>query len=209
MRDEYDLPSRQARVCCWVAAFFALVAAVSLATPIAALSLTGNPLADWRCGTEVPCGFRDGALTPLDEEARASVAASPEAVERYRDHLARGPVSIGLSILSILSAVPFATLMFGVAMVLRSFGTSAGIGGALRWMKLAGLAALAAAIAPPIIGLLQSVLLLPGTPHGPGFAIEIDGGPLFLHLLLASASFAVVWALDAGQQAKRDLSEIV
>ena len=209
MCDEYDLPPLQARVCRLAAAFFAFVAAVALATPIATLVLTGNPLAQWRCSTEVQCGFYDGSLSPLDEEERAAITASPDAATRYAHHLAHPPIWIGLAILSVLSTTPFAILMFGVAMALRALGTAKGIGGALAWMRLTAWSALAAAIAPPIIGLLQSALLLPGTPHGPGNALEVDGGLLFLHGLLATASFAVVWALDAGRRAQRDLAEIV
>lgn len=88
-------------------------------------------------------------------------------------------------------------------------GTARGIAVGIRWMRLASWAAVGAAIAPALIGLLRSLLLLPGTPHGPGYRIEIDGGPLMLHLLLSVASFAVVWALDAGLRAQRDLAEIV
>lgn len=99
--------------------------------------------------------------------------------------------------------------MFAVAMALCAFGTARGIASGIRWMRLAAWAAIGAALAPPLTSLLWSVLLLPGTPHGPGFLIEIGGGPLMLHLLLAFAYFAVVWALDAGLRAQRDLAEIV
>lgn len=209
MHDGYALTPGKGLVCRGVAAFFALVAAIALATPVAMLALTGNPLAEWRCGAEGVCGFRDGALTSLDEEERAVIAASPEAAERYAEHLARGPIWGGLAVLSVIASAPFAALMFGAAMALRSFGTSQGIGGAIGWLRLTALAALVAAIAPPLISLLKSVLLFPGTPHGPGWTIEIDGGPLLSHTLLAVALLAVVWALDAGYRAQRDLSEIV
>ena len=209
MPDEYDLPPSRARACRWAALFFGLIAVIALATPIALLVITADPLAKWQCGTDRACAFESGALAALDDEVRAQVAASPSAREGFAAHLARVPVRGGLAFLSILSTLPFAALMFGVAMALRSFGTSAGIGAAIRWLRLVAWAALAAALAPPIIGLLHSVLLLPGTPHGPGYAIEVDGGPLLLHCLLAFAVMAVVWALDAGHSAQRDLAEIV
>lgn len=209
MRDEYALTPRKGLVCRGVAAFFALVAVIALTAPLITLALTGNPLAEWRCGTDGVCGFRDGALTSLDEEERAAIAASPEAAKRYAEHLARAPIWAGLAVLSVIAGAPFAALMFGAAMALRSFGTSQGIGGAIGWLRLTALAALVAAIAPPLVSLLRNVLLLPGTPYGPGWAIEIEGGPLLVDTLLAVALLAVVWALDAGHRAQRDLSEIV
>lgn len=209
MFSEYGLQPRQARVCRVIAWFFGLTAAIAILTPVIMLAATGDPLAQWSCSTQGDCGFTNGALTPLDETVREAIAASPAATERYADHLARPAIRVGLSLLSILSSVPFAALMLGVAMALRSFGTSQGIGGALNWLRLASFAALIAAIAPPIIDLLRSAILLPGTPHGPGYSLEIDGGPILLHMLLAIASLAIVWALDAGHRAQRDLSEFV
>lgn len=209
MQYSYDLPARKAQACRWAAAFFAVVAAIALATPIVVIALTGDPMVKWQCSTGGECGFTDGSLEFLDAEEQSAIASSPAAAERFADHLSRWPIRIGAAFLSVLSPAPFAALMFGVAMSLRAFGTARGIAGAIGWMRLTAWAAVTAAIAPPIIGLLHSVLLLPGTPHGPGFRIEIDGGPLLLHLLLAFASFAVVWALDAGRRAQRDLAEIV
>lgn len=209
MQNSYDLPARKAQACRWAGAFFALVAAIALATPIVVIALTGDPMAQWRCSTQGDCGFTGGSLAFLDAEERSAIASSPAAAERFAEHVSRWPIRLGEATLSILSPAPFATLMFGVAMSLRAFGTARGIAGAIGWMRLTAWAAVIAAIAPPIIGLLHSVLLSPGTPRGPGYQIEIDGGPLLLHLLLAFASFAVVWALDAGRRAQRDLAEIV
>ena len=209
MPDEYDLPPSRARACRWAALFFGLIAAIALAAPIALLAITGDPLTNWQCGSDRDCAFENGALAALDDEVRAQVAASPSAQESFADPLDRVPIHGGLALLSILSSLPFAALMFGVAMALRSFGTSRGIPAAIKWLRLVAWAALAAALAPPIIGLLQSVLLLPGTPYGPGYAIEVEGGPLLLHCLLAFATMALVWALDAGHSAQRDLAEIV
>lgn len=209
MQDSYDLPSRKALACRWASAFFALIAIIAFATPIAMIAITGDPMAKWVCNTTRDCGFVDGSQAFLDAEEWQAMSRSPAAANRFADYVARWPIKIGGAVLSILSTFPFALLMFAVAMALRAFGTARGIASGIRWMRLAAWAAIGAALASPLIGLLWSVLLLPGTPHGPGFRIEIDSGPLMLHLLLAFASFAVVWALDAGLRAQRDLAEIV
>ena len=209
MQNSYDLPPRKALACRWASAFFALIAIIAFATPIAIIAMTGDPMAKWVCNTAGDCGFVDGSRAFLDAEELQAMSASPAAAERFADYVKQWPIEIGGAVLSVLSTLPFALLMFAVAMALRAFGTARGIASGIRWMRLAGWAAIGAALASPLIGLLWSVLLLPGTPHGPGFRIEIDSGPLMLHLLLAFASFAVVWALDAGLRAQRDLAEIV
>ena len=209
MQNSYDLPPRKALACRWASAFFALIAIIAFATPIAMIAITGDPMAKWVCNTTRDCGFVDGSQAFLDAEEWQAMSTSPAAADRFADYVARWPIKIGGAVLSILSTFPFALLMFAVAMALRAFGTARGIASGIRWMRLAAWAAIGAALASPLVGLLWSVLLLPGTPHGPGFRIEIDGGPLMLHLLLAFASFAVVWALDAGLRAQRDLAEIV
>ena len=209
MQDSYELPPRKALACRWASAFFALIAIIAFATPIAIIAMTGDPMAKWVCGTAGGCGFVDGSRAFLDAEEWQAMSTSPAAADRFADYVAQWPVRIGGAVLSILSAIPFALLMFAVAMALRAFGTARGISSGIRWMRLAAWAAIGAALAPPLIDFFRSILLLPGTPHGPGYRIEIDGGPLMLHLLLAFASFAIVWALDAGLRAQRDLAEIV
>ena len=209
MHNSYDLPPRKALACRWASAFFALIAIIAFATPIAIITMTGDPMAKWVCNTAGDCGFVDGSRAFLDAEELQAMLASPAAAERFADYVKQWPIEIGVAVLSVLSTLPFALLMFAVAMELRAFGTARGIASGIRWMRLAAWAAIVAALAPPLIGLLRSILLLPGTPHGPGYRIEFDGGPLMLHLLLAFATFAIVWALDAGLRAQRDLAEIV
>lgn len=200
-------------MCRWAAAFFALVGALVVAGPIVPLAMTGNPLAELRCKIPKPCSGLDGSLQHLDESVREQVADTPGAGDRYKSHVARAPVRIGLSALVIIDGMPFATLLLGVAMALRQFGSSRNDGSkldrALSWLRIGALGAIAAALWPVIGGVAKSAMLLPGTPYGPGVIVDVDFNSLVFHLLLATAMFAVVWALEEGLKAQRDLAEIV
>ena len=213
MSEKNQSVAQRALACRVAAGLFLLAACLALFVPALPLLMTGESLAEMRCSSTAGCTVADGSLSALDEDVRAELLATPGAEVRFADHLDSVPVQAGLAIVTIARGLPIAVLLFGVAMALRVFGrvleAHADFGRALRWLRITAWASLVAAIWPAIDSLLRSALLLPGTPYGAGWMIEADFAPLGLHLLLAAATFAVVWALDAGLRAQRDLAEIV
>jgi len=210
MSDSYSLSFRQARICRIAAALFAaaaLVRAVSVATSI---SLAATPALEVKCG-QAGCHAIERPELLLPEKERAAIVARPAAMMRLAAYAHRPAVRAGIAAINVAQAAPFVLLMLCVAAATWRLGARGvdDLTRALPWLRRASLAALAAAIVPPLADSLRTMLVLPGTPGGASWYFAIDLGPFMMELLLAFAAFIVSWALAAGNRARRDMAEFV
>jgi len=168
------------------------------------------PALEVKCG-QAGCHAIERPELLLPEEERAAIVASPVAMEHLAAHLHRPAVRAGLAAINLAQAAPFVLLMLCVAAATWRLGARGAddLTRALPWLRRASLAALAAAIVPPVADSLRAMLMLPGTPSGPGWYFAVDLGPFMMGLLLAFAAFIVSWALAAGNRARRDMAGFV
>lgn len=209
MRDGYSLSASQARVCRVAAGLFLAAAAVQ-ALALLLSWLSPEAQVTLRCAAAGCESFaRPEAMLPGD--LRAAVAASPDAMQRFIEYV-RAPVTrIGLALLGLIGNAPIIALMLSVAAAMRRLAMrdADALAGALPWIRRASIAALFMALMPPVVTSLRVMLLMPGTPHGPGYYFALDLAPLLFNVLVAFAAFIVAWALAAGSRATRDMSEFV
>ncbi len=101
--------------------------------------------------------------------------------------------------------------MVFIGLALRALAARRGddLARALPWLRRASFSALVLAVATPLAISLDAMVLFPGTPLGARWYIGVEFDRLALHLLLAFAAIAVVWALDAGSRAEREVAEFV
>lgn len=207
MQDGYSLSAGKARVCRIAGALFLLFAAVTLCEPIG----TGVLLApQFACG-EQGCTWTQRPWYLLDEEGQKAVSASPAAERTFAAYAERPLVRMGIAGTSAIGAWPFAALLLLVGLALRRLGRGGGeaLAAALARLRWAATAALVWAIARPVSDALMASLLSSGTPGGAEWQIPIDLGDMGTALMLAVAAYAVVWALEAGLRAQRDLQSFV
>lgn len=207
VQGNYLLPSRKARICRVAGALFLLLAAFTAGGVGVAALLPGVAAACAKVG----CTMTNHLADQLPEEDRAKIAASPQAGRKFDAYLARPLVRLGVAGIAALDAAPFALLLLGVGLALRRLGGRGDdpLGKALPWLRRASLAAIVRALLTPFTGSLMAMLLYPGTPAGPHWAITVDFGGISVALALAVAAYAAVWAIEAGVQAQRELAEIV
>ena len=210
MYDSYSLSGRQARICRIAAALFVATALIRAASLLVPIGLTAIPGLEFRCANGA-CRAAERPDLLLPEGERAAVVASPPAMARLSAYARRPAVRTGLAAIDIAQATPFVLLMSLVAVAMWRLGRRGvdDLARALPWLRWASLAALAAAIVPPIGDSLRAMLLSPATPAGPSWYLAIDLGPFLMGLLLAFAAFIVSWALAAGNRARRDVAEFV
>lgn len=210
MYDSYSLSVRQARICRIAAALFLAAALIRFASVLVSTVWTPTPVADVRCAN-FHCHAAERPDLLLPESERAIIARSPGAVARLVEYSHRPAVRIGLAATDLAEAVPSVFLLLSVAVATWRLGARGAddLARALPWLRRASLAALVAAIVPPLGDSLRAMLLFPAAPSGPHWYFEIDLGPLVMRLLLAFAAFIVSWALAAGGRARRDLAEFV
>lgn len=186
---------------------FVTVAVVTLFATIAAALLPGLTV---RCGPQGCTGATDIGAT-LPDDAQRAIEASPTARSAFTAYANRPLVAFLLGAITVLNVTPFAILMLFAGLALRRLGAARedALAAALPWLRSASFAAMAMAVVTPLTASLSAMLLLPGTPLGRMFWIEADFVRLGQHLLLAAALFAIVWAIDAGSRAARDVADFV
>jgi hypothetical protein len=208
MENSYGLSPRKARLCRAVGAVFLVAAIVMLGVvAVAGLSPGASPI----CGTGEGCVWRARPVTLLDQDVRIAVLATPATLRAFEAYVARPEVRLGLAAAEAINLGPFAFLLLGVGLALRRLGGSGAdtLAQALRWLRLACIAAIVWALTSPVHESLLGTLLSPGTPTGPKLEVyiyldEIGGG-----LLLALAAYAAIWAVEAGFEARRDLDSFI
>ncbi|MDO6413261.1 hypothetical protein Q4F19_02600 [Sphingomonas sp. BIUV-7] len=207
MLDTYSLSPRRARIVRLAAALFLLVGLVSLVGTAVSMA---RPALSVRCGA-AGCTGRTPLIDLAPEDARPALAASRTAQAAFAHHVARPIVRAGLAATQLIRGLPFAALMLAVGLALRRLAARVGddLAQALPWLRRAALAALVAAIAPPVTDSLSAMILFPGTPSGAMWYLEVDFLRLACDLLLALAAVAVAWAIDAGGRAERDVASFV
>lgn len=207
MSDAYSLSPRRARIVRLAAALFLLLGVGSV---IGTIGVAIRPGLAVHCGPK-GCVDRTSLIKLAPEEARRVIATSGLARAAFERHVARPPVRAGLAVTQMIYGLPFAALMVAVGFALRKLARRGGddLARALPWLRRGALAALFMAVATPIADSLQAMILLPGTPSGAMWYVQVDLRRLAFDLLLAFAVFAVVWALDAGSRAERDVAAFV
>ncbi len=207
MSDSYSLSNRQARACRVVGALFLLAPALVMALTVAAAVPGG---AEVICDKD-DCGYYDAAKEALSDESRTKLETSKAVEARFERHLDDPWVTAGLDVLSVGEFVPGWALAILVGIALRRLGARSrdGLVAALPWLRRAGWAALAMAVAMPLIASLRAMLLLPGIDGYRSWYFVVDAGVLGQNLMLAFAAIAVGWALSAGSRAQADIAEII
>lgn len=208
MFDAYSLSLRRARIARFAAALFLLVGLASIIGTIGVAVYPGGLAV--HCGPS-GCVDRTSLIELAPEEARPALAASRPAQSMFAQHIDRLPVRLGLGAVQLIYGLPFAAIMAAVGFALRRLAARKGddLASALPWLRRAAIAALFMAVATPMADSLEAMILFPGTPFGPMWYVEVDFRRLLFDLLLAFAAFAVVWVLDAGSRAERDVAAFV
>ncbi len=207
MSNDYSLPLRKARICRLAGAVF-LLCAICTALGIATIAIWPGP--SMQCGA-AGCVWTSRPSIMLDDDEMAKVQASPVAERIFDAHVARPIVRLGIAGITAIESVPFAILLLGVGVGLRRLGGRADdpLARALPWLRRASQAALVWAVARPLSESLMESLLSIGTPSGAHWYINVDLLDIGTAVMLGSAAYATVWALEAGLRAQRDLAEIV
>lgn len=162
------------------------------------------------CG-ETGCEWSMRPSLLLDDDDRAKLQATPAAEQTFTAYAGRPVVRAGIIGVSLIETGPFALMLLGVGLALRRLGGGSrdALARALTWLRIASQAALAWAIARPLSDSLMDSLLSAGTPDGARWQISIDLLDIGTALMLGTAAFATVWALEAGLRAQRDLDDFV
>lgn len=203
----YSLSLARARFVRVAAAVFILI---GLGSVVGTIGATIRPGLAVHCGS-AGCIDRTELIDLAPEDSRSKLATSKPALAVFERHVARPLVRLGLAATQMIYGLPFAALMIAVGLALRRLAARQGhdLGRALPWLRRAALAALFMAVASPIGDSLRAMILFPGTPSGAMWYIEVDFRRLAFDLLLVFAVLSVVWALDAGSRAERDVATFV
>lgn len=209
MRTGYSLSINQRRVCRLAAGLFLLVALTQIIAVAISWSVPGAQY-NMRC-SDTGCVTTGTPEVALPDDLRAQMQASPESVQQFERHVRKPHIWASLGVVNLIQLAPMMALLILVAVAMRKLGQDRpdAMAAALPWIKRASIAALALAIVPPFAAAARVMILMPGTPHGPGIYFSLDGGPLLINLLIAFAAFVVAWALEAGSRAARDVGGFV
>ncbi|VXC88668.1 hypothetical protein [Sphingomonas sp. AX6] len=209
MQTGYSLSVNQRRICRLSAALFLLVALTQIVAVAISWTVPGAQY-NMRC-SDAGCVTTNTPEVGLPDDLRAQMQASPERVQQFERHVRKPHIWAGLGLVNLVQVAPMMALLILVSTAIRRLGRdqSDAMAAALPWIKRASIAALALAIVPPFAAAARVMILMPGTPHGPGIYFSLDGGPLLINLLIAFAAFVVAWALEAGSRAARDVGGFV
>ena len=209
MRTGYSLSIKQRRICRVAAALFLLVALTQIVAVAISWMVPGAQY-NMRC-SDAGCVTTGTPELALPDDLRAQMQASPESVQQFERHVRKPHIWASLGVVNLIQLAPMMALLILVAVAMRRLGQDRpdAMAAALPWIKRASIAALALAIVPPFAAAARVMILMPGTPHGPGIYFSLDGGPLLINLLIAFAAFVVAWALEAGSRAARDVGGFV
>jgi hypothetical protein len=209
MRIGYSLSINQRRVCRLAAGLFLLVALTQIIAVAISWSVPGAQY-NMRCSGG-GCVTTSTPEVALPDDLRVQMQASSESVQQFERHVRQPHIWAGLGLVNLVQGAPMMALLILVAVAMRRLGQdrSDAMAAALPWIKRASIAALALALVPTLAEAARVMILIPGTPHGPGIYFGLDGGALLINLLIALAAFIVAWALEAGTRAARDMGEFV
>lgn len=210
MLDEYKLSGWQARVCRRLA--FAFLAVAAVLTAMTGLALVAPDLlaTEINCA-DLRCGVRGNPVSLLPDNARDEVEGSAAAAAKFAAHLDVPATRGKLLAAEAVGGLPIVALLLSVAAALSTMARRGGddLARAIPWLRRASIAALLAVPLVPLGESLRATVLLAALRPDGGFTLCVDLNRLVLNLLLASAAFAVTWALAAGSRAGRDIAEIV
>ena len=186
---------------------FLLVGLASLAGPVA---IGIQPGFSFHCSSS-GCADHSDLIGLAPEDQRGMLQRSSDARAKFSAHVSRPLARIGLAGANLIGVLPFALLMVFVGAALSTLAGRRGddLGRALPWLRRAALMALLLVIAAPVSDSLENMILYPGTPAGPTWYFGIELRTVTINLLLALAVLAVVWALDAGSRAERDVASFI
>ncbi|WP_297513045.1 hypothetical protein [uncultured Caulobacter sp.] len=188
------------------AVFLLAALAVTIVIVVAGTSPGASPI----CGVD-GCEWRNRPVDLLDDDIASQVIATPEHRRAFEAFVRRPDVRFELAAVEVFNRGPLALLLLGVGVALRRLAGDApnALGQALRWLRLASLAAIAWALTSPIHESLRATVLSGGTPTGPKLELWIYLDRIGGGLLLGLAAYAAVWAIEAGLAARRDLDNFI
>jgi len=147
----------------------------------------------------------------LEADTRAAIQSSPQAEAMLNAFAGRPAVRAAIGAMTAIETAPFALMVMSVGLALRRLaaGGREALPRALRWLRLASVAALVWGPAGLISqGAINSLLSL-GMAGDAYWVIPVDLVDLWMALSLGTAAYAAVWALEAGLKAQRDLDDFV
>lgn len=191
------------------AALFLLVAVTQIIAVAISWSVPGAQY-NLRC-SDAGCVTTSTPEVALPDDLRVQMQASSESVQQFERHVRKPHIWAGLGMVNLIQFAPMMALLILVAVAMRRLGQDRpdAMAAALPWIKRASIAALALAILPSLAVAARVMILMPGTPHGPGIYFALEGGALLINVLIAFAAFIVAWALEAGSRAARDVGGFV
>lgn len=203
----FGLSDAQARFARLVGALLLIAAVLALASTPVRLWVAAPW---WHCDTQ-GCVSKSTPLAVAPDAARDALTASPAALQRFSGYLSSWPVRAGLVAIDVFEALPFAALTAFAGLAMRRLGRRSpkALRQALPWGRRASYAAVAVAIATPVAQSLRTMLLLPGTPLGRMWWIEIEFISTGQNLLLAFAAVVLAWAIAAGSRAEREAAGFI
>ncbi|MEH3041417.1 MAG: hypothetical protein PGN21_15315 [Sphingomonas paucimobilis] len=208
MFDGYSLPPKKARTSRWMGMLFLLIAAVMGVGTIVGAAAPGIY---WNCDSEQRCTGGTDATNMLPDETRLMLNRDPEARGKFLAWMAKPGAHAGLAALILLEFVPMMILLFSVGMALRRLGERKrnALTLTLPWLRRASRAAIALAVARLIVPVPTAILLYQGVNQDDIVLPRIDLSNTLVLLLLTVAVHAVIWALEAGIRAERELADFV
>ena len=208
MSDGYSLSPRKARTSRRIGILFLFIAAVMGAGTIAGAAVPGIY---WNCDSEQRCTGGTDATNLLPDETRLMLGSAPEARNKYLAWMEKPAVHAGLAALILLEYAPMTILLLAVGMALRRLGERKhnALTLTLSWLRRASRAAIALAVARLIVPLPTAILLYQGLDQPDIVLPRIDLSNTLVLLLLTGTVRAVIWALEAGIRAERELADFV
>ena len=186
---------------------FLLVGLASLAGPVA---VGIQPGFSFHCSSS-GCADHSDLVSLAPEDQRGVLQRSADARAKFSAHVSRPLVRAGLAGANLIGVLPFALLMIFVGSALGRLAGRRGddLARALPYLRRAAVMALVLVVAAPVSDSMENMILYPGTPAGPMWYFVIELRTVMIDLLLALAVSAVVWALDAGSRAERDVASFI
>lgn len=165
----------------------------------------------WNCDSEQRCTGGTDATNMLPDETRLILNRDPVARGKFLAWMAKPGVHAGLAALIFLEFVPMMILLFSIGMALRRLGERKrhALTLALPWLRRASRADIALAVARLVVPVPTAILLHQGVDQDDIVLPGIELSNTLVLLLLTIAIHAVIWALEAGIRAERELADFV
>ncbi|KQM61487.1 MULTISPECIES: hypothetical protein [unclassified Sphingomonas] len=208
MSDGYSLPPKKARTSRRVGGLFLLIGALMAVFTVAGSVVPGSY---FNCDAEQRCISGTDPANLLPDEVHAELDRAPQARRHFDRWVAEPAVRVGLGALVLLELGPMTILLIAVGMTLRRLGRQQrdALAHALPWLRHASRAAIALALSRLVVPLANGALLYNGLGRPDIVLPPINLANTLVLLLFTAAVRAMIWALEAGIRAERELADFV